>query len=309
VAEAWTAYEPKAKRDNHSWQSDQGRAAHLLQHLGAKQAASLTLKDVEDYRTQRLGEVTQRKTPPTPATLDNEVEMLKRVLNYAVERRELPANPLARVRLLRKPNVRRSVVDEEVFQRLFEASEEALRPVILTAFDTGMRKREVLDLRWEQVDLKRGVIRLAPQDTKAEDARVVVLTARVLAMLEAQPRGLPSTPVFRNPDTGEPWQDIRKPFSRACKKAKLDGLWFHDLRRSFVTKARRTGIAESVVMRMSGHKTRAVFDRYNIVSEDDLREAVRRLDQSLGHVLDTVSEGAPETPKPHPLNTDEASGF
>ena len=66
---------------------------------------------------------------------------------------------------------------------------------------------------------------------------------------------------------------------RACKAAKLaDGIWFHDLRRSFVTNARRRGVPESVVMRMSGHRTRAVFDRYNIVEEDDLREAVRRIE-------------------------------
>ena len=64
-------------------------------------------------------------------------------------------------------------------------------------------------------------------------------------------------------------------FRRAGKGAEIDGLWFHDLRRSFVTKARRQGIPESVVMRLSGHKTRAVFDRYNIVSEDDIKEAAR----------------------------------
>ncbi len=66
-------------------------------------------------------------------------------------------------------------------------------------------------------------------------------------------------------------------FRRACKRAEVAGIWFHDLRRSFITNARRRGILESVVMRMSGHRTRAVFERYNVVSEDDLRDAVRRL--------------------------------
>jgi len=65
-----------------------------------------------------------------------------------------------------------------------------------------------------------------------------------------------------------------KGVSRACKAVKLTGVWFHDLRRSFVTNARRRGVPESVVMRMSGRRTRAVFDRYNIVEEDDLRDAV-----------------------------------
>ena len=67
--------------------------------------------------------------------------------------------------------------------------------------------------------------------------------------------------------------DIRKPFRRAVVATGLEGLWFHDLRRSFITRARRVGVPESVVMRMSGHRTRAVFERYNVVDTQDLRVA------------------------------------
>jgi hypothetical protein len=89
-------------------------------------------------------------------------------------------------------------------------------------------------------------------------------------------------------------------FRRACNNAKLEGIWFHDLRRSFVTNARRRGVPESVVMKLSGHKTRSVFDRYNVVSEDDLKSAVRQIESGsaaelaafLGHDLETVSPSA-----------------
>ena len=76
--------------------------------------------------------------------------------------------------------------------------------------------------------------------------------------------------------------DIRKPFQRAVRAAGVQGLWFHDLRRSFITRARRVGVPESVVMRMSGHRTHAVFERYNVVDTQDLRAAVRAL-ESLGN--------------------------
>ena len=88
---------------------------------------------------------------------------------------------------------------------------------------------------------------------------------------------LPTNPIA-NPRTGTKWIEIRDKFTAACKAAGLSGVWFHDLRRSFVTNTRRIGVPESVVMRMSGHKTRAVFDRYNVVEAEDLREAVRRIE-------------------------------
>jgi integrase len=100
--------------------------------------------------------------------------------------------------------------------------------------------------------------------------------------LEQLPRDLHSPYVFANPKTGKPFWDIRKPFQRACKDAGIAsgqdaGVVPHDLRRTSITEARRAGIPESVVMKMSGHKTRSVFARYNIVEEDDLEEAVRKL--------------------------------
>ncbi len=201
------------------------------------------------------------------------------------------------MKLLRKPNVRRSVLDEAGFERLLALAEDQLKPIILVAFDTGMRLREILGLRWSQVDLKLGMIKLGAEDTKTEQPRTVFLTSRVSQALESQPRHIKSEYVFTNPKTEEAWDDIRKMFSRACTAAKLTGVWFHDLRRSFVTNARRRGVPESVVMKMSGHRTRAVFDRYNIIEEDDLREAVKRLEAGVakrrggsGQDLDKISE-------------------
>jgi integrase len=298
VEDAWKAYQPISKRNNDTWQSEEGRAKHLTRHLGQKLAAGLTVKDVDEYRTKRLAETTRRKKAPSPASLDREVELLKRMLNYAVSCGSLLSNPLAAVKLLRKPNVRRSVLDDAAFEKLLAAAESQLKPIILVAYDTGMRLREVLGLRWSHVNLKLGVIKLGAEDTKTEEPRTVFLTKRVRARLEVQPRHIKSDWVFTNPATDEAWKDIRKTFRRACKTAKLAGIWFHDLRRSFVTNARRHGVPESVVMKMSGHRTRAVFDRYNIIEEDDLRDAVQRIEAGIaasseggsGQDLDKVAE-------------------
>ncbi len=179
VEGAWKAYQPISKRDNDTWKSEEGRAKHLVRHLGQKLAAGLTVKDVDEYRTKRLAETTRRKKAPSPASLDREVELLKRMLNYAVSCGSLPSNPIAAVKLLRKPNVRRSVLDDAAFEKLLAAAESQLKPIILVAYDTGMRLREVLGLRWWQVNLKLGVIELSAEDTKTEEPRTVFLTSRL----------------------------------------------------------------------------------------------------------------------------------
>jgi integrase len=135
------------------------------------------------------------------------------------------------------------------------------------------------------------------------------LLSRTKEVLKILPRHIHSEHLFVNPVTGKPWNDIKKMFRRACKKAGLEGLWFHDLRRSFVTNARRRGVPESVIMKMTGHKTRSVFDRYNVVSEDDLHEAVKLIESKagkipgqLGHFLDTCGSVAAANEKSPSVN-------
>jgi integrase len=103
------------------------------------------------------------------------------------------------------------------------------------------------------------------------------LARRVLEVLEGLPRS--GEFVFPNPATGRPRQDIQGAVERAREASGLSGVWVHDLRRSFVTQARRSGLPESVVARFSGHRTAAVFKRYNIVEEQDLKAAVAVLNQ------------------------------
>jgi len=97
------------------------------------------------------------------------------------------------------------------------------KPIILVAYDTGMRLREILGLRWSQVNLQLGVIKLSAEDTKTEEPRTVVLTSRVQEALEAQPRQIKSDWVFTNPETEEAWKDIRKMFHRALQGGEAHG--------------------------------------------------------------------------------------
>src|SRR5438132_2200568 len=101
------------------------------------------------------------------------------------------------------------------------------KPIILVAYDTGMRLREILGLRSSQVNLKQGVIKLSAEDTKTEEPRTVFLTSRVLEALEAQPRHIKSDWVFTYTETEEAWKDIRMAFRCSGKSAMCMGFGLH----------------------------------------------------------------------------------
>jgi integrase len=283
VVDCWKAWEPITKRDNDSYRSDVCRARNVVRILGHHLAARLSRADVEMYRQKRFSETTFRGGPPSPATVDREVALLKRMVNYQVECNTLAKNPIAGVPMLNEPNTRDMVLKGTMLERILAKSPPAFAPVIEFDYETGLRKTELRYLRWEQIDLVQGCVRLSAKETKTDQARIVYLTSRAREILQQTPRQLHSPYVFVNPDTGKPWAEHNKMFKKACERAGLKGIWFHDLRRSFVTNARRSGVPESVVMKLSGHRTRSVFDRYNIIDEGDLKVAVERIDGAKVH--------------------------
>ena len=278
VEQLWKQYEPITKRDNASYQSDRGRAVFILRHLGDHEAMKLGRSDVEAYRTTRLEENTRRGKPPSKATLNREVALLKRMYSYAVECEVLPHSPIAHVPMLEEDNVRQRTLTEAEIASIVAHAGPQLGPMFLAYYDTGMRKTELRLLRQSCLDLDRKAIRLRPEDTKTGRARVVPLTERVVEAIRSLSIPEEREYVFVNPETGQPWNDPYRLFKKVCRPLGITGVWLHDTRRSFSTNARRRGSTESEVMKVTGHTTRSTFDRYNIVDEEDAREVIRRLE-------------------------------
>jgi len=165
---------------------------------------------------------------------------------------------------------------------------EILSALLTTAYSFAFRKGELLSMRVKQIDLPTGTIRLEAGTTKNGEGRAVKMTREVATLLTACIIGKqPDDFVFTRSDKkrkdgtlvkGKPVEAFRKIWKAVCTRAGVPDLLFHDLRRSGVRNLRRLGVQESVVMRISGHKTRSVFERYNIVDEADLADAASRLD-------------------------------
>jgi integrase len=167
---------------------------------------------------------------------------------------------------------------------------EHLRAITCVAFHVANRKGELLNLEWSDVDLDGNppVFTLWPGETKNKDGRTLpILQGEMMDTLRALKAARDKTEskethVFLNVD-GKPlkYHHMRKAWDDACTSAGLPGLLFHDLRRSGVRNLRRAGVTQKVARDFSGHKTDAVFNRYNISDFDDLKDAAAKLGKFL----------------------------
>ena len=184
--------------------------------------------------------------------------------------------------ILKENNVRQGFFERAAFEVVLARLPDYLRPPITFAYQVGWRiLSEILPLRWSQVDLDIGTVRLEVGTTKNDEGRTIYLPEMLREVLDQQWQthldNYPECPwVFHK--RGQRMRSFYKAWHRACREAGIPGKIPHDFRRTAVRNMIRAGIPERVAMQIAGHKTRAVFDRYNIVSDGDLKEAARKME-------------------------------
>ena len=206
------------------------------------------------------------------ATINRELEALRRAFNLAYQGgqvKTVPAFPM-----LPEHNVRRGFFEVHEFDIVVRNLPDYLQDLVRFAFLTGWRQSEVTGLQWESIDLERCTVVLPY--TKNKDRRFLPLEGELWEIIERRraERGLVPWVFHRY---GQRIRAFRNAWATACTAAGLPGRHFHDFRRSAVRNLTRAGVPEKVAMDMTGHKTRSVFDRYDITSEDDLRKAGQKV--------------------------------
>jgi len=249
---------------------------HLKPYFGGKRMSAITTATVRAYVAERL------EAKAKPATINRELAVLKRAFRLS----SLTAIP--RISLLAEHNVRTGFFEREQLAAVSRHLPAPLRPVMAVAFLTGWRVRsEILPMRWSQIDTKAQTMRLEVGTTKNSEGRTFPYGAlsELADIIKAQDkvreafkkRNVICSFVFPteageqiDPFYSQAWRD-------ACKRAGCPGKIPHDLRRTAVRNLVRAGVPEKTSMLLTGHKTRSIFDRYDIVDESDLKDAVTKL--------------------------------
>jgi integrase len=273
------------------WAQAKYHAAVVRTWFGDMKAGKLTPADVDRYIEARLAE------DYAPASVNRQTGLLAEALRLA-HRRGILTNVIA-VRRLPERNARQGFLERAELDQVVAALPDYLQDFTRVAYLTAWRRGELVSLRWSDVDRDGGVIRLRPEHSKNGRGRTVAIEGDLRAILERRRHARQikdrdgtvrvAELVFHR--AGRPVGDFRKAWAAACVQAglyqvvgvnadgsekRISNRLFHDLRRSGVRNMVRAGVRERVAMEISGHRTRSIFDRYNITSEDDLREAMQR---------------------------------
>jgi integrase len=257
-----------AEGDAKPWHTD--RLKLLLPYWSELAIGRIHKGLITDYRKRRHAEKTV-----TDTTINRDLEALRHILFWAADEGFLLTNPLARIRLVperRKPRVVLALPDEA---RLLTAAAPHLRPIITAALDTGMRRGELLQQRWEHVDWERKILFVTRSKTTGGEGREIPLTDRLASLLLAsrEKDGLIFT--FQE----NPIHQIKTAWRAAIRRAGIRYYRFHDLRHTFNTRLMEAGVMQEIRKALMGHSSgEDVNSIYTHVELPMKREAIRKLE-------------------------------
>jgi len=261
----------------------------IVEHFMGRLISTITEHDVERFRSVRKDTPTRNKTPRSASTLNHELKMLRGMMSKAVAWGLLEKNPAAAVKLLPETKGRMRFLSIEEVGKLLDAASRHLRPILICALETGMRRGEILSMKWSDVDMKNMTIFLP--ETKNGKSRHVPMSSRLRATLAALPRRLGTDYVFTGEAKvgkrnqvgipGKPFHDVRTAFENACARAGIENFRFHDLRHTAASHMIMVGVPFKTVGEILGHKTAAMTERYSHLTPEHKREAVEMLSATL----------------------------
>jgi integrase len=255
----------------------------LVERFGNLKIRALNTEMIEKWQSEQL-------RGNMPGTVNRKLTVLKHIIKKGNDWGKASDETLKQVCKVKKKleeNTRLRFLNVEECQTLIDCCASHLKPIVTVALHTGMRRGEILGLKWEQVDLKHGFILL--EITKNGERREIPIDNTLMIMFNSMPRGLESVYVFTDPRTGEPYKSVQTSFETALKRAEIRDFRFHDLRHTFASHLVMAGVDLTSIRELLGHKSLAMTIRYAHLAPGHKRRAVNMLDK----VLKSTQEEAP----------------
>jgi integrase len=298
-----------SRRSKRSHTDDRPRAERLLGRWKGRLATDVTSKDVEDFKAHLAETLTpsrkrrvntdedatpRERQPLSVATVNHHLKLLKAVYNRAIRAGRVPHNPVAPVKLYQEHNARNRCLTPEEEARLLAALPARLRPFMILALNTGMRRGELQALRWDDVDLAAGTLRI--RRDKAGEGRWAVLNsdARVALVSVKREQKILGAYVFCSPE-GKLLHNFERDWKPALRAAKIPDFRFHDCRHTFASRLAMLGTDLYTVQRAGGWKTQVMVQRYAHLSPDHIKAAVEQLARSNSGRATGTKTGTGET--------------
>jgi integrase len=247
---------------------------HVLPKWGKRHLNELKQQEVLDWLESKVKDdgYSEATTNRWHVILSHMYKMAKRWNLPGAEN-----NPLDGVPLKRLDNMVERFLSKEETQRLLEAVDASpntqLGPIVRMLLLTGCRKREILDLKWSEVDLDKMVLKLSGERTKTAKARLVTLSDEAVEVLKNARRWDQCDYVFPNPATLEPYTSIFHSWDRARKAAGLPDVRLHDCRHSYASWLAEAGYSILIISKALGHSSTRTTERYAHVGDETLRNA------------------------------------
>jgi len=272
--------ESYSRPNKRSWGRDELSIKNLSAFFANKYLYEITPLDIENYKVERRRKV-------SPATVNRELACLKHIYTKAIEWGKIDNSPASKIKKFRESNQRIRYLEEEEIERLYEACSEHLKPIVAVALNSGMRKGEILNLKWPDVNLRTRVISIL--NSKNDEKREVPINKDLAQILLAVLKHPKSPYVFCKED-GTPYGSVKTSFRAALRRAKIKNFRFHDLRHTFASHLVMRGVGLKTVQELLGHKTINMTVRYSHLSPDHKRAAVEKLSSRMDTYMDTKGE-------------------
>lgn len=249
--------------------------------FGGTIVGNITVEDLENHIEKR------KKEGYANQTIDHEIGTVRTMILKAFDNNKVGGNTIKVFKKIKKlnkgnANARNRILSRNEFADILKSAPLHLKNILIMAYYTGMRKGEILNLTWDKVDFKKRFINLEATDTKDAEPRKIPIANKLYENLKNIPRAIHDQHVYLY--KGKPVNDVRTGLRVSCKEAgvsygrfKKGAFTFHDLRHTFNTNMRKANVPESIIMAITGHSTRSMFDRYNTIDDGDLQLAIKAM--------------------------------